>query len=345
MSLLYREDAYSYARQTYSAVSASHSPVAATQNLNATTVSTNRHPQWKLLVATPPVAVLKDVSAACEADETDASVAAIVRKIAVCKASGTQVAVLHQISPAIWPRLYENISEQERANYRINRLSFPLWSRARSPSHLSDLDEKVEMYLTRPDVECVVGLHFKTPQFNNPPPSATKEDPSGRNLGPIKYLRHVWAPAITGLVVILWVKGHQPGAATREEWDIFPTDNDADLRKRQEEVVKILRKVTRGVIGKADFKLIFRDKHGFNINWDGFYPDLGRRLMSDAFKQYFAWSTEPEDAVVIQIDHSSARKRTLDLYGADSDDLEEEAVEQPPHKMVKLEESNRVCKH
>ncbi|KAJ7776658.1 hypothetical protein B0H14DRAFT_2631669 [Mycena olivaceomarginata] len=91
------------------------------------------------------------------------------------------------------------------------------------------------------------------------------------------------------------------GPATREEWvavhhlfqDIFPTDDDADLRKRQEEIVKILRKVARDVIGKDDFKLIFRDKHGFNINWDGFYPDL------------------------------------------DSDDSGEEAVEQPPHKVVK----------
>ncbi|KAJ7797977.1 hypothetical protein B0H14DRAFT_2618349 [Mycena olivaceomarginata] len=97
-------------------------------------------------------------------------------------------------------------------------------------------------------------------------------------------------------VIILWIKGHQPirlnsiclpnasdesppgsghqrrmGSGSPLFQDIFPTDDDADLRKRQEEIVKILRKVARDVIGKDDFKLIFRDKHGFNINWDGFY--------------------------------------------------------------------------
>ncbi|KAJ6553373.1 hypothetical protein B0H19DRAFT_1377906 [Mycena capillaripes] len=422
MSLLYREDAYSYARQTYATVSPTRSPVAVPQN---PTVSTNRHVKpttkapMKASVATPPVPVLKDVSAACEADEkTDASVAALVREIAIRKASGTESALI-KVPPTIWPRLYETISEQERAkleycphieiltvtwpsdahesfkfligpfvkiaegtdpftwetnteiqiprglhkgekktpDFALRRelsdqsIEFPIVVESAFSQSLSDLDEKVEMYLTRPDVECVVGLHFKTPQFNNPPPSATKEDPVdsptftelaqvGGTLGPIRYLGHVWAPAITGLVIILWIKGNQPGAATREEWDIFPTDNDADLRKRQKEVVKILRKVARGVIGKDEFKLIFRDKHGFNINWDSFYPDLGRRLMSDAFKRYFAWSTEPDDSVIIEIDRSSARKRTLDLYGADSDDSEEEAVEQPPQKVFKLQSIN-----
>ncbi|KAJ6530706.1 hypothetical protein B0H19DRAFT_478706 [Mycena capillaripes] len=89
MSLLYREDAYSYARQTYATVSPTRSPVAVPQN---PTVSTNRHVKpttkapMKASVATPPVPVLKDVSAACE--KTDASVAALYARLQSVKRPG-----------------------------------------------------------------------------------------------------------------------------------------------------------------------------------------------------------------------------------------------------------------
>ncbi|KAJ7488494.1 hypothetical protein B0H11DRAFT_2012888 [Mycena galericulata] len=415
MSLLHGD---SYVRQTYSTVSPSRSrsPVAATHNFNATTISTNRHvkPTTTALVeaVAAPVTVLKDVSAVSEADEeAGTAVAALVNEIASCKASGKEVAYV-RVSPEIWPRLYEEIFERERAKLeycshdeiltvtwpsdahesfktiispfvdmgqgsnpftwetnteiQINRgphdgekitpdfalgrqrqgksIEFPIVVESAFSQSTRDLEEKVEKYLTRTDVECVIGLYFQTRQFNNPPSSATIEDPVDyptfvaeaqiEELGPVEYSGHIWAHAITSIRIILWYKGPGKGTATREEWDIFPKDDNPNLIKNQKEVVDILRDVTLGVVGKNDFDLIYQDKHGFNIDWHGFYPDLRLRLISDAFKRCYSWTrpSSPSREPVVPIEHGSIRKR---LARADSDASKGEAVKEPLHKMAK----------
>ncbi|KAJ7730298.1 hypothetical protein B0H16DRAFT_1585233 [Mycena metata] len=414
MSLLYGEDKYSYVRQTHSTASPSRSrsPVAATQNLNATTISTNHHVKPTTQVPAEAVTGLSRFRR-----KLLSSAAALIDEIASCKASGKEVASV-KVSPAIWPRLYEEISERERTkleycphteiltvtwpsyahesfkfvispfvniaqgsnaftwetnteiqinrgphdgeritpNFALGRelqeesIEFPIVVESAFSQSIRDLEEKVKKFLTRTDVELVVGLYFETPQFNNPLSSTTNssktnEDPLDfptfaagaeiEELGPVKYGGRIWAHAITSIRIILWYKGRGEGTATREEWDIFPKDDDSNLIKSQKEVVDILRDVTLGVVGRDDFDLIYQEKHGFTIDWQGFYPDLRRRLISDAFKRCYAWTrktSSPTRAPVVPIERGSIRKR---LAPADSDDSKGEAVKQPPHKIAK----------
>ncbi|KAJ7721666.1 hypothetical protein DFH07DRAFT_297055 [Mycena maculata] len=212
----------------------------------------------------------------------------------------------------------------------------------------NSLDEKAQKYLTCPDIECVIGLNFVGPSFNNPTlPCTTGGHPLQYDAfveaaqisdeGPVEYNGHTWAPVIKQIILILWVKGRGSNLATREEWDISPRTNNVDLATKQTEVVKILRKVTRGVVGKDEFKIIYRDTSEFKIDWQGFYPDLRRRLISDAFKRCYEWTkagSSSSDGTVIEISRSSAKKRALEVYGVDSDDSEEE-VKEPPEKAAR----------
>ncbi|KAJ7763766.1 hypothetical protein B0H16DRAFT_1527173 [Mycena metata] len=382
MSLLYGEDKYSYVRQTHSTASPSRSRSPPTTQVPAEAV-------------TGPVAVSKEAFVVSE--EAGAAAAALIDEIASCKASGKEVTSV-KVSPAIWPRLYEEISERERTkleycphteiltvtrpsdahesfkfvispfvniaqgsnaitpDFALGRelqeesIEFPIVVESAFSQSIRDLEEKVKKFLTRTDVELVVGLYFETPQFNNPPSSTTNssetnEDPLDfptfaagaeiEELGPVKYGGRIWAHAITSIRIILWYKGRGEGTATREEWDIFPKDDDSNLIKSQKEVVDILRDVTLGVVGRDDFDLIYQEKHGFTIDWQGFYPDLRRRLISDAFKRCYAWTrktSSPTRAPVVPIERGSIRKR---LAPADSDDSKGEAVKQPPHKIAK----------
>ncbi|KAJ7731520.1 hypothetical protein B0H16DRAFT_1583533 [Mycena metata] len=410
MSLLYGEDKYSYVRQTHSTASPSRSrsPVAATQNLNATTISTNHHvkPTTKVPVeaVTGPVAVSKEVFVVSE--EAGAAAAALIDEIASCKASGKEVASV-KVSPAIWPRLYEEISKRERTKLeycphteiltvtwpsdahesfkfvispfvniaqgsnaftwetnteiQINRgphdgeritpdfalgrelqeesIESPLWSRAHSLSPFATSRKKSKSFSRARtlNLSLVSTLRPHSSTIPRLLRLETNEDPLDfptfaagaeiEELGPVKYGGRIWAHAITSIHIILWYKGRGEGTTTREEWDIFPKDDDSNLIKSQKEVVDILRDVTLGVVGRDDFDLIYQDKHGFTIDWQGFYPDLRRRLISDAFKR-----PSPTRAPVVPIERGSIRKR---LAPADSDDSKGEAVKQPPHKIAK----------
>ncbi|KAJ6555982.1 hypothetical protein B0H19DRAFT_1262104 [Mycena capillaripes] len=129
------------------------------------------------------------------------------------------------------------------------------------------------------------------------------EDTQIENLGPISYKDRIWAHAIKRIVIVLWFKGRGDGPTSREEWD---------------------------------FNLIYPDKRGFNIDWQSFYLDVHRRLVSDAHKRCYAWnrqnsSSSTEDATIISIDDLSARKWALSLCGADSADWDQEA-EEPANK-------------
>lgn len=96
-------------------------------------------------------------------------------------------------------------------------IKFPLVVESAFSQSIHDLEEKVAKFLTRADVELVVGLYFQTPQFSNPPASETNEDPRDfptfvagaeiDELGPVKYGGETWAPAIRRIYIILWYKG------------------------------------------------------------------------------------------------------------------------------------------
>ncbi|KAF7372528.1 hypothetical protein MVEN_00114900 [Mycena venus] len=167
-----------------------------------------------------------------------------------------------------------------------------------------NLEETATKHLTCPEVACVIGLNFDTPSFTYPSPSPTPvPDLSFNDLkagakvslrGGVKFRGTTWAPPIKGIQLTIWFK-KQGTVVTVDKmaWDITPIENDTrhpDLRKRHSEIVNLIRKISCAVIDKSTFKLIYPDKDSFNIDWEGFYDDIDRRLLSDAFRRWLKWA-------------------------------------------------------
>jgi hypothetical protein len=127
--------------------------------------------------------------------------------------------------------------------------------------------------------------------------------------------------------------------------DITPINNiseDPGLVKRHNEILKLLRTVTRAVIEKSKFDVIYPDKKSFRIDWQGFYGDLLRCLLYDAFRRYTIWfhKNDPKPGV------GGSRKRTNEVLYPDSDLDDDEAEDtdaKPKIKKVKKDQRCRFC--
>jgi hypothetical protein len=80
------------------------------------------------------------------------------------------------------------------------------------------LENVAAKHLTRPDVACVIGLDFTSPQFHYPPTSPTPVQPLTQSafihatsrspdlLGAVTIGNTTWAPAIKRIVVTIWMQ-------------------------------------------------------------------------------------------------------------------------------------------
>ncbi|KAJ7082586.1 hypothetical protein C8R44DRAFT_894755 [Mycena epipterygia] len=122
-----------------------------------------------------------------------------------------------------------------------------------------------------------------------PPPQSTPatfadfEAAATLHLGPIRHEGHQWAPVITNIEFIVYVKraGTVPtkdSPATMQSWSITPNVDVPPLLHTRSEITDILRTLARVVIGKGPFDAIYDANHPFNIDWDDFNADVYRRL-------------------------------------------------------------------
>ncbi|KAJ7754268.1 hypothetical protein DFH07DRAFT_773905, partial [Mycena maculata] len=172
------------------------------------------------------------------------------------------------------------------------------------------LESTAAMHLTRRDVIGVICIDFESKAFTNPSPNVPRPQlPVSRDefllgrtrpLGPIVHEGHTWAHAITGITLTIYMKasGEDASEAIKESWVAFfylsfqmadwcqnvtPIKDDPDkkkgLHRRQSQIVSNLRLLTRGVIAATEFTRMFPTKNDFTIDWDGFYDDIGERLL------------------------------------------------------------------
>ncbi|KAJ7306701.1 hypothetical protein DFH08DRAFT_902025, partial [Mycena albidolilacea] len=163
------------------------------------------------------------------------------------------------------------------------------------------LENVAAKHLTRPDVACVIGLDFTSPQFHYPPTSPTPVQPLTQSafihatsrspdlLGAVKIGNTTWAPAIKHIVVTIWMQRDSPAENfERKTWDITPIANQIDhpnLLARHAQIDKLIRGISRAVIAQPTFGLAYPDKNSFRINWTGLYNDLPRRLLVDSWSR------------------------------------------------------------
>ncbi|KAJ6528430.1 hypothetical protein B0H19DRAFT_1083376 [Mycena capillaripes] len=208
------------------------------------------------------------------------------------------------------------------------------------------LADKVEKHLARPEVACVIGLDFTMSRLDGPTgrprvgqDAMTQSEfitaANAAGLGPVEMGGITWAPAIEKIELTMWRK--------ISGTDITPINNiseDPGLVERHNEILKRLRTVTRAVIEKSKFDLIYPDKKSFRIDWQGFYGDLLRCLRYDAFRRYTGWfhKNDPKPGV------SGSRKRTDDDLYPDSDpddDKAEDTDSNPKFKKFKKDQRYR----
>ncbi|KAJ6609656.1 hypothetical protein B0H10DRAFT_2225789 [Mycena sp. CBHHK59/15] len=138
------------------------------------------------------------------------------------------------------------------------------------------LNNVAEMHLTRPEVACVIGLNFLTSAFSYPPPSPTrltsvtfsafKAAATVSLQDGVNYEEYTWAPPIRGIEMIIWAKEQsQIKEATKETWDLTPTNEPQTLAKAHAEIITIIRRITRSVCSKSIFDRVYPNKGTFAI--------------------------------------------------------------------------------
>ncbi|KAJ6591991.1 hypothetical protein B0H10DRAFT_2090392, partial [Mycena sp. CBHHK59/15] len=192
------------------------------------------------------------------------------------------------------------------------------------------LNNVAEMHLTRPEVVCVIDLNFLTSAFSYPPPSparltsvtfsAFKAAATVSLQDGVNYEEYTWAPPIRGIEMIIWAKEQgQIKEATKETWDLTPTNEPQTLAKAHAEIITIIRRITRSVCSKSIFDRVYPNKGTFAIDWQGFVPNLELRMLLDAHRRWLHWAFPKSKSLAEESGVKILKRKVAELY-AESDD-------------------------
>ncbi|KAJ7204528.1 hypothetical protein C8J57DRAFT_1259345 [Mycena rebaudengoi] len=160
-----------------------------------------------------------------------------------------------------------------------------------------------------PTVDTVITIKFTKSRASSPVDLATFSKDWVLGLGDVVYDGYAWAHAISGYI--------HPGS--RDEAPDFDAEQ---LAKNQDEIVDLLRLMTRHFMGTPAFDAIYPDEIGFTINWRNFYETIRARFLADAYRRYVRW-VNAKPTVTAQAVKSKKLpgllKRTRQWYGDGSD--------------------------
>ncbi|KAJ7142695.1 hypothetical protein C8R44DRAFT_974304 [Mycena epipterygia] len=184
----------------------------------------------------------------------------------------------------------------------------------------SDLEEKVQKWLTVCGVACIFAFYFKCTDFCDPPPN----HPPPAFMDP--FHEHTWAAEIEKITATIYLKKpeeiHDPGIELdSQSWDLTPHDTETgQLIEDQEEITPILELVTRGSTGLQAFDTIYPTDQSFRIDWNNFYSEVHCSLIADAYGRYVSWAsslTVPLPAILLPVartNNSGAKKKAEELF-------------------------------
>ncbi|KAJ7246635.1 hypothetical protein C8J57DRAFT_1523335 [Mycena rebaudengoi] len=212
-----------------------------------------------------------------------------------------------------------------------------------SQSPLS-LHDKAKLWFTVPTVETVITIKFVCAEFANPNRKSGRSSPVDRatfsedwvpGLGGIVYDDHTWAPAVETIMVDIYIRDPNTKEPIHDSWDVTPDASELD--ESQNEIMKLIHRMTRHFVGLPAFQAIYPRKKNFVIDWQKFYRALHLHLLSDAYKRYVTWVDETTCIVAPSVteERRNMLKRTPHGYGTDSDDEtdeDDEVEDGPPSK-------------
>lgn len=113
--------------------------------------------------------------------------------------------------------------------------------------------------------------------------------------------------------------------------DVTPIGNDTqdpNLVQCHTEILDLIRRITRTVLTKSIFKIVYPAEDSFTIDWQGFYDDIEYCLLLDAFRRWLNWafkrsptlrSPNELDVKINELPREDLKRRAAQLY-PDSDE-------------------------
>lgn len=120
--------------------------------------------------------------------------------------------------------------------------------------------------------------------------------------------------------------------------DITPIENDTQssiLVESQTAIIDLLRRITRSVLTKSIFKLVYPDENSFIIDWSGFYQSIEHCLLRDAYRRWLKWAFErsptshsPNELKVkiSELPHADLKRTATELYPDSDEEAEAQAA-------------------